>query len=142
MKQELLRVHALRLAPGLDLKAEIERFVAQHHIQDGWIETCVGSLTQTHLRFAKQPTGMLVNGYFEILSLVGTVSLHGCHLHVCVSDSAGQTRGGHLLFQNLIYTTAELVIGESDALVFTRKRDLATGFNELYIQQIDATESL
>jgi predicted DNA-binding protein with PD1-like motif len=54
--------------------------------------------------------------------LVGTVSISGSHLHLSISDSTGKTIGGHLLEDNLVYTTAEIVIGESKNLLFTREK--------------------
>lgn len=130
-----MKIHAFRLAPGQDLKKEIENLVVTEKIEAGWIMTCVGSLTQSHLRYANQPEGVKANGYFEIVSLVGTVSIHGSHLHLSVSDSAGYTVGGHLLPENIIYTTAEIVIGESESLQFTRERDGTTEWPELQVKK-------
>ncbi len=129
------KTHAFRLTPGQDLKKEIQAFVQKENIQAGWIMTCVGSLTQTHLRFANQAIGAKSNGHFEIVSLVGTVSINGSHLHLSVSDSSGQTVGGHLLEENLVYTTAEIVIGESSQLIFTRQKDGTTPWEELQVKQ-------
>jgi predicted DNA-binding protein with PD1-like motif len=125
--------HAFRLKPGQDLREEIESFVKKEDINAGWIITCVGSLTSTNLRFANQPDGTIANGHFEIVSLVGTISTNGSHLHLSVSDSLGNTTGGHLLDGNLVYTTAEIVIGESKNLVFLRENDGSTKWEELKI---------
>ncbi|HMO32843.1 MAG TPA: DNA-binding protein [Lacibacter sp.] len=138
MQQEPVITYALRLKPGEDLKQQLEAFVAEKQIQAGWMITCVGSLTQYHLRFANQPAGSKVNGHFEIVSLTGTLSVYGSHLHISVSDSTGRTIGGHLLDGNLIYTTAEIVIGESKELVFTRERDGTTEWKEFQIKKRSA----
>ena len=135
MHSENVRVHAIRLRPGQDLRAEIESYAQAQRIQAGWIVSCVGSLTQIHLRFANQTGGTIANGHFEIVSLVGTVSISGCHLHLCVSNNTGHTAGGHLLYENRIYTTAEIIIGESKDLQFTRKEDAANGWKELHIEK-------
>ena len=127
--------HAFRLKPGQDIRKEIEAFVQTEHIQAGWIITCVGSLTQTNLRFANQPEGTGNKGHFEIVSLTGTLSTSGSHLHMSVSDSLGQTIGGHLLNGNLVYTTAEIVIGESKSLVFSREKDGTTAWEELQVKK-------
>jgi uncharacterized protein len=127
--------HAFRLLPGQDLRQQIEAYVRHHAIEAGWIATCVGSLTQAHLRFANQEEGTLVTGSFEIVSLTGTASVHGVHLHVCVSDSIGKTIGGHLLEESLVYTTAEIVLGESKELVFRRENDGSTPWLELQVQK-------
>ena len=130
-----MHLHAFRLQPGQDLKQEIQAFARQEKVEAGWIITCVGSLTDYHLRFADHPNGKRGKGHYEIVSLVGTVSLHGSHIHMSISDELGQTIGGHLLDENLVYTTAEIVIGSSDELVFTREDDETTGYRELQIRK-------
>lgn len=129
-----LKTHAFRLKPNQDLKQEIEAFVKKENIQAGWIMTCVGSLTQANLRYANQSEGIKSKGHFEIISLVGTVSVNGSHIHLSFSDSLGITKGGHLLDENLIYTTAEIVIGESKNHVFTREKDGSTPWEELQVK--------
>lgn len=131
-----MTVHALRLQPGEDLKQGIQEYAEEHDINAGWIMTTVGSLTKVHLRYANQEAGDTLTGYFEIVSLVGTVSTNGSHLHLSVSDSTGRTTGGHLLDGNLIYTTAEIVIGESRRHVFEREVDGTTPYKELQVREL------
>lgn len=135
MKEEQTQTHAFRLKPGQDLKKEIEAFVQKENIRAGWINTCVGSLVKTNIRFANQPSGSVSEGHFEIVSLTGTVSTNGSHIHISVSDSTGKTVGGHLLDNNIIYTTAEIVIGESRQHVFTREKDGTTEWEELQVKK-------
>ncbi|RYZ29675.1 MAG: DNA-binding protein [Chitinophagaceae bacterium] len=131
------KTHALRLKPGADLKKEIEAFVKANKIEAGWIATCVGSLTQYNIRFANQPNGSRSAGHFEIVSLTGTVSANGSHIHISVSDSTGKTTGGHLLNENIVYTTAEIVLQEDDSYRFTRENDGTTPWEELQIKKKD-----
>ena len=133
MLQEKITTHSLRLKPGMDLKNEIASLVKEKNIRAGWISTCVGSLTQYHIRFANQANGSKEQGHYEIVSLVGTVSVNGSHLHISISDSSGKTIGGHLLEGCKVYTTAELVISETDKYVFTREKDGTTEWEELQI---------
>ncbi|MBC7867509.1 MAG: DNA-binding protein, partial [Gloeobacteraceae cyanobacterium ES-bin-316] len=112
------RTHAFRLKPGEDLRLGIQKFVKEENIEAGWINTCVGSLTTYSIRFANQPNNAVGTGHFEIVSLTGTVSVNGSHLHLSISDSTGKTIGGHLSEGNIIYTTAEIVITSSNQLVF------------------------
>ncbi len=135
MPQDQLKIHAFRLQPGQDLKTEIDTYAQHHRIGAGWIKACVGSLTQYHLRFANQPNGTRKTGFFEIISLTGTVSRNGSHLHIGISDETGNTIGGHLLKENLVYTTAEIVIGEALRWEFTRELDGTTKWKELQIRQ-------
>ena len=131
------KAHAFRLKPGQDLKKEILQYVNEKQIKAGWISTCVGSLTNYNIRFANQPLGSSGSGHFEIVSLTGTVSINGSHLHISISDSTGKTIGGHLLDSNLVYTTAEIVILSSDAFIFKREKDGSTPWEELQVEQLN-----
>ena len=129
--------HAFRLNPGQDLKQEIQKFVNEKQIKAGWISTCVGSLTLYNLRFANQAATASGAGHFEIVSLTGTVSINGSHLHMSISDSAGKTIGGHLTEGNLIYTTAEIVIQSSNNTEFKREKDGTTEWEELQVIEVE-----
>lgn len=130
-----MKVFALRLEPNLDLKQGLRNFVALHHIQAGFILTAIGSLKQATIRFADQSVSKVLNEKFEIISLGGTLSTNGIHLHMAIADKAGRTIGGHLENGCIIYTTAEVVIGESEELIFHRELDSQTGFKELQVRE-------
>jgi predicted DNA-binding protein with PD1-like motif len=125
--------HAFRMKPGEDLLNGIDAFVKANHIEAGYIITCTGSLTDHNIRFANQPGGSTGSGHFEIVSLSGTLSINGSHIHIGISDDSGRMIGGHLLKDNLVYTTAEIVIGEHRGLIFTREKDGTTPWPELQI---------
>ena len=125
--------YAIRLKPGQDLKESIQQLVEQKNIKAGWISTCAGSLTQYNIRFANQPDSSTDKGHFEIVSLTGTVSVNGSHLHISISDSTGKTIGGHLMEGCKIYTTAEMVILSTDQYEFKREKDGTTPWDELQI---------
>jgi predicted DNA-binding protein with PD1-like motif len=91
------------------------------------------SCTEAILRFAERPNGTRITGPLEIVSATGTLSRHGMHIHISVSDSNGEVAGGHLAAGCIIRTTCEIVIQELDGVVFTREKDETTGFNELKI---------
>lgn len=135
MKQEKITTYAFRLKPGDDLKAGIEKLIKENNIRAGWIATCVGSLTDYTIRFANQAEGTKGSGHFEIVSLVGTVSINGSHIHISISDSTGNTVGGHLMSGCKIYTTAEIVIQASDKFEFTREKDGSTPWEELQVKE-------
>jgi predicted DNA-binding protein with PD1-like motif len=132
---ERLRILALRLKPGQDLRQQLELFVKEQRIKAGFLITTVGSLRQASMRLADQPAATDFTGKFEIVSLVGTLGQDGVHLHISISDSAGKTIGGHLVEGCLIYTTAEIVIGEAQGLSFSRELDAETGYQELRIRK-------
>ncbi len=127
------QIYAIRLLPGSDLKSALQQIVTTQNIEAGWIVTCVGSLTQYNLRFANQHTGVEQTGYFEILSLSGTLAMDGLHLHITIADEKGNTIGGHLLEGCIVYTTAEIIIWQSKDYFFKRENDGTTPWKELQI---------
>ena len=124
-----------RLKPHDDLKKEISQVVQEKNISAGIVVSCVGSLEQYHLRFANQSTGIQHRGFHEILSLTGTISTNGIHLHMSVADTAGKVIGGHLLNDNLVYTTAEITLAIFRDVTFKREHDPTYGYHELVIQK-------
>jgi uncharacterized protein len=135
MKEQTSSTYAFRLKPGEDLKQGIEKIVQENKITAGWVATCVGSLTDYTIRFANQPEGSTGKGHFEIVSLVGTISINGSHLHISISDSTGKTIGGHLMPGCKVYTTAEIVLQASDKYEFKREKDGTTPWEELQVKE-------
>jgi len=131
---ENLTTHAFRLTPGQDLRKGIQEAVNSNNIKAGWIMSGVGSLTHYHLRFANRSEGCIGIGHFEIVSITGTVSINGCHIHLCVSDANGDVVGGHLQEGCTVYTTAEIVLAATDKYVFSREQDVNTGWKELQVK--------
>lgn len=132
-----MKIYVLRLHPGDDLKKSLVAFSKENNLQAGLVITCVGSLQRAALRMANQPETILIEGKFEIVSLVGTFSSDGPHLHLSISDSTGKTLGGHLQDGSLIFTTAEIVLGELEDWTFTRPIDPDTTYDELLPKKID-----
>jgi|688.fasta_scaffold74346_3 predicted DNA-binding protein with PD1-like motif len=126
--------YTIRLKPHQDLKVELMKFAEAHKLKAAFVATCVGSLEQLNLRYANQSASIKQSGHFEILSLVGTFNDASSHFHLSVADSTGKTIGGHLLEANLIYTTAEIVIGELPEVEFGREVDSTYGYQELYVK--------
>ena len=127
------RLYVLRLKPGQDLRVELERFAKAKHLQAGFIVTCAGSLQKASLRLADKRDSTNYAGKFEIVSLVGTLTPDGPHLHISISDGEGKMLGGHLVAGCEIYTTAEIVIGEAIGLKMTREQDSQSGYKELKV---------
>lgn len=130
------RIHGFRLRPGQDVKAEIARFARERGIRAGWVVTAVGSLRELRLRLANQSQPQQWEGPWEVVSLVGTFSQEAVHLHLSASDGQGRTLGGHLVEGNLVFTTLEVVLGESTSLQFQRSHDEQTGYPELRVETI------
>ncbi len=129
-----MKTHQTRLLPHQDLKLQILNLCTEKNISAGTVLSSVGSLTVANIRYSDQKNGTLLHGPFEILSLNGTVSKNGLHLHIAISGNSGKTLGGHLLDGCLIHTTCELVIGELEDTIFTRELDSQTNYMELKIK--------
>jgi predicted DNA-binding protein with PD1-like motif len=130
-----MTVHALRLLPGTDLKKSLLLFATEHSLTAAFILTCVGSLEEAAIRMAGAGEIKQFSDRLEILSLSGTFSSRGGHFHICISDKNGRVIGGHLMEGCIVYTTAEIVIGEAPGLEFRRAEDIETGYKELLITQ-------
>ncbi len=129
------RFHAFRLKPHRDIKEAITTFAKEQKIKAGAIVSCVGSLEQYNIRFANQPEGTFQKGFFEIVSLTGTFDENTSHIHISVSDGNGNTIGGHLMNNNLVYTTAEIVLVEITDIEFVREIDATYGYQELVVKK-------
>jgi len=135
---DYMKTIIFRLKPGADLKSSIEDIVKKNTIKAGFIITCVGGLKQATVRMAgARPDAQdirTLTGNFEIVSLVGTVSINGTHLHMSFSDDEGNVHGGHLKEGTVIHPTAEIVIGIDANVEMKREMDEETGFTELVVK--------
>ncbi len=128
-----MQTYTFRLRPGEDLYQSIEKFVHEKQIQAGCVLAGVGSLTIAVLRLANREEYTTFSGYFEIVSITGTVSTQGSHLHISVSNQDGYTLGGHLVPGCKVYTTAEIVIGAFPELRYSRQPCELSGYDELVV---------
>src|SRR5262249_18816556 len=114
----------MRLCEGDDLRA-------------GCILTCVGSLSAARLRMpgaAGAPEVYLTfTEPLEIVSLAGTLSPDGVHVHISLSRADGSCIGGHLGHGSIVHPTAELVLADLPDVDFRRLPDAATGYAELNV---------
>ena len=133
--------YTFRLIPGQDLFDSIQAFVDQKPIEAGCILSGVGSLIHAEVRLADGQETTKYHGPFEIVSITGTVSTHGSHLHLSISDSEGTTIGGHFESGCLIYTTAEIVLASFADVVYTRELSEDSGYEELAIRPKAARNS-
>lgn len=132
-----MKIDALRLLPNTDLRIYLRDWAIAEKLQAGFILTAIGSLSQASIRFADRSESQILSESLEILSLAGTISLHGLHLHILVADAQGRCYGGHLQPGCLIRTTAEIVIGSSSDLIFRRAIAPETGFLELEVDRVN-----
>ena len=126
--------HCFRLTKEMDLKKEIEKYVINNKIS-GVILCAVGCLSKLTIRLADGKSILEKEGMFEIVSITGTLSEDGVHIHISVSDEVGNTIGGHLKDGCIVNTTAEVVLKIFDNIKFKREYDEKTGYNELLIHK-------
>ncbi|HND85486.1 MAG TPA: DNA-binding protein [Pseudobdellovibrionaceae bacterium] len=124
-----------RLRPGADLKKFLSEFASSEFFQGGFVVTCVGSLSQVKLRLAQANSETFMAGPFEILSLNGTLSKDGVHLHLGIADGEGRAFGGHLLDGCIVLTTVEIVIEDVKTITLAREFDPETGYRELVVKE-------
>ena len=124
----------VRLKPGEDLRRALEARL-DATAQSAFILSGIGSLGDARLRFADAAGETVVAGPLEIISISGSITPDGAHLHMSVSDSEGRVSGGHVGYGNIVRTTVEAVLVLLPDWSLGREFDAATGFNELFIRK-------
>lgn len=120
----------LRLSPGADLRRAAE----EAGVGSAFVISGIGSLVDVQLRFAGASEATQLHGDFEMLSLSGTITADGAHLHMAVADAGGRVYGGHVVYGNTVRTTAELLLALTPDFHLSRALDAATGYAELVVQ--------
>lgn len=124
----------LRLDPGADLRGALEDAAASR--AGGFVLSGIGSLAGCRLRVAGDPTETVFDGPFEIVSLAGTLTPDGAHLHASVADAQGRVIGGHLTYGNTVRTTAEVLLAFVEGWSMGRTPDPRTGHAELVVRPV------
>ena len=96
-----MKVVPLRLQPGDDLRRALDAWMAEQQEQAGCVISAVGSLSVAQLRFAGATEEMAIHGDLEILSLSGTLSPDGVHLHIAMSGHPGADAASPVVAQQL-----------------------------------------
>lgn len=121
----------LRLNPGDDLRASLDLALKQGGGEAAFVVSGIGSLRGASIRFAGAANATRIEGDLEILTLAGSLSPDGSHLHVSVSDAEGRVFGGHAAPGCTVRTTAEILVAWLPQWHFARTHDPATGYAEL-----------
>jgi hypothetical protein len=129
----------LRLSPGSDLRRSLEESVAVHGSHAAFVISGIGSLSRASLRLAGKPDATAFAADLEILTIAGTISPDGAHLHMSVADADGRVTGGHLGYGCTVRTTAEVLVVLLPEWSFTREADGATGYPELVVRHAAET---
>lgn len=128
----------LRLHPGQDLRAALDLVLIEHALIDptlgaAFVLQGIGSLSVAQLRLAGASQVTELRGDLEILTLAGSLSQDGSHLHMALADAQGRVIGGHVVPGCIVRTTAEILLALLPGRRFTRQPDPLTGYLELAI---------
>ncbi|MFA6624167.1 MAG: PPC domain-containing DNA-binding protein [Bacilli bacterium] len=126
-----------RLEKGDDLYDSILRIAKKNHIRAGVILSGVGCVSKARIRDSQGVDVHEIVENMEIVSLTGTISEEGLHLHISLSRKDLSVIGGHLKEGTIISLTCELVIGILKDCEFERILDEKTGYKELKIKKTD-----
>jgi uncharacterized protein len=125
-----MHLQPLRLNPGDDLRGALEASG-----RTGFVVAGLGSLACAQLRFAGEPGATRIDGPLEILTLSGSLTPDGAHLHASVSDASGRVLGGHVCAGCEVRTTAELLVAPLPSGTLSRAFDPVTGYAELVVRR-------
>nr|WP_115095296.1 DUF296 domain-containing protein [Synechococcus sp. UW106] len=105
-----MRSLPLKLAPGSDLRLSLEE-LAQRDGISGFVLGVVGNLTKASFQCPGQAEPTVLEGDLEVITLNGTFSPEGVHLHLSLSDGACQVWGGHLEPGTIVQKGVDLLVG-------------------------------
>ena len=100
----------LKLAPGSELRLSLEE-LAQRDGISGFVLGVVGNLTKVSFQCPGQAEPTVLEGDLEVITLNGTFSPEGVHLHLSLSDGACQVWGGHLEPGTFVQKGVDLLVG-------------------------------
>jgi glutaredoxin/predicted DNA-binding protein with PD1-like motif len=105
-----MRPQPLKLGPGSDLRRSLEQLALQQNAS-GFVLGVVGNLSRAAFQCPGRAEPNVLQGDLEIITLNGTVSPQGVHLHLSLSDGDCQVWGGHLEHGTLVLKGADLLVG-------------------------------
>lgn len=127
-------MYIFRLHRGDDLKQSILEFCRMNNINSGIIACAVGCCSKVKFRLAGAESFYEDEKDYEIVSIMGTISKDGVHIHISFADDTGKVVGGHLTEGCIINTTCEVSIIKSDKYKLSREYDEETCYKELVIE--------
>lgn len=124
----------VRLQPGDDLRRALEELTRAQGWKAAFVVAGIGSLNPAAVRLAGADEALVIDRDVELLTLCGSLSPDGAHLHLSIADDTGRVTGGHVAYGCRVRTTAELLVALLPSWRFAREADPRTGFAELHIQ--------
>lgn len=127
----------VRLRPQQDLRSALDAILGDAGLGAAFVVQGIGSLSVARIRLAGMSDALELRGDLEILTLAGSLSPDGSHLHISVADAQGRVVGGHAAPGCIVRTTAEILLALLSGFRFAREPDAASGWNELAIHASD-----
>ena len=105
-----MRALPIHLDAGADLRGSLEQ-IAREEQAFGFVLSVVGNMRQACFACPGQDAPIVLEGELEIITLQGTLSPAGVHLHLSFSDPSCQVWGGHLERGSQVLKGADLLVG-------------------------------
>lgn len=105
-----MRAVPLHIEAGSDVRRSLEQLALEHNA-GGFVLSVVGNLSQAAFACPGKSAPTVLAGELEIITLQGTISPDGVHLHLSFSDASCQVWGGHLEHGTLVLRGADLLVG-------------------------------
>ena len=105
-----MRSLPLKLAAGSDVRLSLEKLANEQNLT-GFILGVVGNLSRASFQCPGQSQPSVLEGDLEVITLNGTFSPDGVHLHLSLSDGACQVWGGHLEPGTVVQKGVDLLLG-------------------------------
>jgi glutaredoxin-related protein len=105
-----MRTLPLHLEAGSDVRQSLEALAHEQGAQ-GYVLSVVGNLSAAVFQCPGKPAPTRLRGELEIITLSGTLSPEGVHLHLSFSDGDCRVWGGHLEPGTLVLRGADLLLG-------------------------------
>jgi predicted DNA-binding protein with PD1-like motif len=123
----LTKIHILRVDPGEDILAAVERFIATTNLKQAVVMGGYGTMAAYHLHWVTHnriPTDNVFRrgeGGIEILAMSGLVVEGQPHIHIALATPEGGF-GGHLEPGCIAYVVCEIFFAEVQGVDLTRQR--------------------
>lgn len=136
-KGNIKNIFAVRFKPETDILKGIEDFCTEKNIKNGFIMSAIGSLRNAKFCDPQKVDTKLGYGYgkpIEINDVVEVISISGLichddnnnvlsHIHISLADKDGTSYGGHLVYENYVLATVDMIIAEIDGISMERALD-------------------
>tara|TARA_Y100001968_G_scaffold191429_1_gene175393 strand:+ start:395 stop:1012 length:618 start_codon:yes stop_codon:yes gene_type:complete len=102
--------YSVKLPPNTDLLQALDQ-IARNENAFGYVLGVVGNLSRAAFQCPGRAEPEIIESTLEIITLNGTISPEGSHLHLSVSDTACKVWGGHLERGAYVLKGVDILLG-------------------------------